>query len=475
MKIKLISKKLIYAVAAVLLGVFACLQGLVVAKAFADENGYTTVMEDLLKDESFNSDNYPDKAGDYSLDVFQIAESDNQELFVYVYQPSDKSKDLVATSINISTLAHENLSEPVEPINYELELLSTYGVFDKYLVKDFTVKSDIIRVYEIVSIYRAFDEKIDEAPSFDSTTNTISEVACEIGDLWRVATIGNQLVYERDEAKVVHVTTQLVGYIQYFDGVSMGLTDAMQNVYNTLSYFVAFDTVEKMDNLYEATVGFESKYITFETQVHPIRQEMVIFNRKVGEPVKETVDLRYDTFVSNEDKGWFDKHYEWKQIERTEAFIANNENALNLTKGNKSDLAKTEWILRFTEREFSLLRDYSLSLKGYGNVTLIEDVTVLRLKFRYQGEVYNLGVVSNKQTGSGDAFANADNKLDNFIEALSEVLSWILFIFLLFVLLWVITLFLPILKPVFSAIGKAVKWVICLPFNLLGKLRKDKK
>lgn len=42
--------------------------------------GYTSVLEDLQKDENFNAEDYPIVADDYSLQVITIAESENKEL-----------------------------------------------------------------------------------------------------------------------------------------------------------------------------------------------------------------------------------------------------------------------------------------------------------------------------------------------------------------------------------------------------------
>lgn len=58
----------------------------------AEENKTASgVLEDLSKDVSFNTENYPSNAKDYSLSVMQLAESTDKELFVYVYQPDRKS------------------------------------------------------------------------------------------------------------------------------------------------------------------------------------------------------------------------------------------------------------------------------------------------------------------------------------------------------------------------------------------------
>ena len=97
-------------------------------------------MEDLKKDTSFNPDNYPTKAGDYSLQVIQLAESVNKELFIYVYQPSGKTKNFKASSVNISTTINDSISY----LNYKLELLNSNGVFYKYKVSGLTVKDESV-------------------------------------------------------------------------------------------------------------------------------------------------------------------------------------------------------------------------------------------------------------------------------------------------------------------------------------------
>ena len=123
-------------------------------QAYADEQiSYTNVLEDLTKDESFNVEDYPAIADDYSLQVIQIAESVNGELFVYVYQPSDATKDLTATTIRMS----QSIGENAKWKDYDLTLLNTEGVLDKYRVEGITILSDVVRYYDIAAIHRAFD------------------------------------------------------------------------------------------------------------------------------------------------------------------------------------------------------------------------------------------------------------------------------------------------------------------------------
>ena len=99
----------------------------VITFAADNENTYSSVLDDLMKDESFNPREFPSKENDYSLRVLQIAESEKGELFLYVYQPSHYYKDLVASKINLSLQdpTQKNISYSL----YDLELVSNNGVF----------------------------------------------------------------------------------------------------------------------------------------------------------------------------------------------------------------------------------------------------------------------------------------------------------------------------------------------------------
>lgn len=76
-------------------------------KVFAETSGYSDVLADLQKDEAFVASEYVENLTDYSLQVIQIAESEDDELFVYVYQPSGQTKDLRASSIAFSQSVEE--------------------------------------------------------------------------------------------------------------------------------------------------------------------------------------------------------------------------------------------------------------------------------------------------------------------------------------------------------------------------------
>lgn len=176
---------------------------------YANEQiSYTNVIEDLEKDNSFKLEDYPSVEDDYSLQVIQIAESVNGELFVYVYQPSDAAKDLTATTIR---MAMPEVGVDCEWRDYDLILLSTQGVFDKYLVGGIVVKDAPVRYYDITAIHRKFDASID-TPTDSNYEQTIDEIVYEVGDLWTAATTDNGVTYTHTTSETIEVTAKLVGY-----------------------------------------------------------------------------------------------------------------------------------------------------------------------------------------------------------------------------------------------------------------------
>ena len=126
------------------------------ASAEGEATTYSNVLDDLKKDPNFDPADYPAKADDYSLQVIQIAESENNELFVYVYHPCGFSEDVKALFLNMS-LASIEVKHPkhfLKPLTY----LNSNGVFAKYKVGDFTVSKDEYRYYNITTIYRKADK-----------------------------------------------------------------------------------------------------------------------------------------------------------------------------------------------------------------------------------------------------------------------------------------------------------------------------
>ena len=404
---------------------------------------YTHVLEDLTKDESFNVEDYPAVADDYSLQVIQIAESVNGELFIYVYQPSDGAKELTATTIRIS----QSIGDNAKWKDYDLTLLNTDGVFDKYRVEGITLLSDVVRYYDIAAIHRAFDGDIDD-PADTNYDQTINEGVYEVAQEWHACTVNGVVSYSMITSETITITNKIVGYIQYSEGFKL-------YVDRCDSHFVAFSTDREIDDLMEADLEYTTQsYITI---VKTGDDEPTL-----GEKVPNFKTIKASEEVSNDADGLFGKKYTWNRIEKVSDFIANEGENLNLTTGNLEDLENMDWILRFAETDFTSTVGMYVTNTG----TLVSEVTILRLKFQTDGVTYNLGVVDNKQTGSKDPFASADTYLDDLEESAP---NWAILIAVL-----ALCLLFPILYPLVSVIVEFLIWLITAPFKAIKRRKNDK-
>ena len=413
--------------------------GFTAPTAYAAEGTvYSDVLDDLQKDESFSESNYPYVADDYSLQVVQIAESVNKELFVYVYQPCGLTMPLTATSINISTAINDSLYYQ----NYKLSLLDRQGVFGKYRVDGLTVKNDALRYYDISSIFRAWDETIDE-PAEDG--NTIQEVSYNVGKLYSASTVDGKVTYDCITTETILITDKHVGYLRYNNGFFLSRFEKCD------SHYVAFSTDYRIDKLLEAEVYFVSQY--FMTRHQNATGEDTF---ETGEKIEQYVSLAYTDVASNPADGLFGKKYEWNRIESVEDFIAKED----LTDETLASLDGKEWVLRFYETEWKqLYNDWYTEWQW----TDVSEVSILRLKFETEGKVYNLGVVDNKQTGDNSPDNNNTNEYDfgNW-----GALNWLKYVLMIVAAVILILL----LSPVLPYIVQAVVWVVMLPFKGIAAL-----
>ena len=413
---------------------------------------YSSPVEDLKSDPDFDASLYPVNETDYSLQVVQIAESTDGELLVYVYQPSNGVKDFTATSINISTAINDSLYYK----NYKLELLSRDGVFCKYRVKDFKVKEDALRYYDISSIFRKYDKDVDAGLS-ETNENEISEVSFKVAKLFTAVTLNGQVSYSCIETQVIEITDKYVGYIKYSNGFDLCASSC-------LAYFVAFDTDLPIDNLYEADIYFVTQdYRYYHRTPNWAQGDKGEDSMTYEDAVEHELTLTCDTVVEHEGGGLFAKKYTWKRIESVDEFIANEE----LTDEGIADLENKSWVLRFYEADYTFVQGSNSFTE---QSTKVNDVTILRLKFETDGVVYNLGVVDNKQTVAPGQLP--DNENTNELEFPSfgdkdweKILGTILFVIALII---IVVLFAPILPYII----KLVIWLITLPFKLVGAVIK---
>lgn len=429
--------------------IFSCLFSICtpvsVVVAEDSQTSYSNVLTDLQKDEEFNVEAFPVVENDYSLKVIQIAESVDKELFVYVYQPTGETKDLVATTINISQTIGENFS----PLNYTLKLLNSNGVFYKYLVEDLVLKEDVVRYYEIVSIFRAFNTDIDGANDPD---NYISEKSYEVGQLWTACTLDGEVYYNYTFMETILVSNKYVSFVRYTNGSAV-LPLAHD------AFFVAFSTNKDIETLIEADVTFV--HYTYHKTTNLM--DLTSLNNvtyEYGEDVTETKTLRYDKAEEVKVGFIFRKVYTWDQIESVSEFMEDK----SFSSEAVEKLSDKNWVLNFFDAEYTETCDSVMATKvaEYEDGTRVRDVTILRLKFETNGVVYNLGVVDNKQSSS-----------ENPITTVSpdDWWKWLIIIVCCLLALAIFTPYLPFvwsfIVKMFGWLLKGIWWVICLPVTIV--------
>ena len=423
----------------------------------AESVQYTSVSEDLGKDSSFNAENYPSKSNDYSMQIIQLAESVNKELFVYTYQPSgDKIKTL---SVNISTTINDEISYH----NYKLELLHFDGTLFKYKVAGFEVKADPVRYYVISNIYRPFDASIGDKKSGN---NTINEVNYAVNKQYCFGEINGKPYINCIDIETIVVTDKFVGFVRYKDGFKLyvGACD---------SHFVAFNTDKPIDKLLEADV-----YYT--TQEYSSSWAALVGEKETfGDKADKYAYLKYTDKVEHAGGGWFAGTYKWDRIQTIDDFIKgeNRENIYHgavldvkisskLTDEALTELKGKKWVLRFAETNYSLSSNYTTGAT-FESYTLVGDVTILRLKFETDGITYNLGAIDNKQTGSTEPSNSTDIKVEPNATG-KGIIYLILFVLLL-------VLFAPLLPYVLNAIILIVSFPVKLISEILKLIKSSKE
>lgn len=453
----------------------------VYASVGTDAIVYTNVLDDLQKDSNFNVDDYPVNMTDYSLQVIQVAESEDKELFIYVYQPCSPNEDLKATTINISTTIGENLSYK----NYSLRLLNSSGCFYKYRVRNFAVNNDNVRYYDISSIFRKWNANYDSDSGND---NEITEVAFAVAHRFTAKTMSNgNIEYANNGTDVVYITDKWCGFCHYTGGFELfGWADACD------SWFVAFDTDRQIDRLLEADVyyveqtwfyGLNAYVYGFDTMTGTPFYTYLPFDYLMPEEINEEninnyskiAHLNYTQRGEFQGAGWWASKYEWDRISTTQDFIA-NENRENIyelgiinvkqqtqmTGESLQKLQGKQWVLRFVETPFI---EEGTTMSHSTQQSIISNVSILRLKFETDGVVYNLGCIDNKQ--SADLIA--DNETTYSIELADwfKIFLGLLLILLLVVLYPILPIILKVIWVVIKTIIKVVWFIVTLPFRLI--------
>ena len=424
--------------------------------AFAYAYEYNSaVLDDLTKDESFNVEDYPEVSDDYSLKLIHLAESIDDEIYVYVYHPSGQATFLPATYVRMKI-------DGVEGVNdYLLTLESRDGVFAKYLVNGVSVGNSQTRSYEVLALYRNWVKGIDEEVSGD---NTVSAVPFAVNKRFYITTDEFGLTYSSTfDIKTVEVTDKYVGFINYPKGLNI-----FGYYYGACSsHFFAFDTDLPIDRIMSARIKYNYSFYS-ETAYQLVQGYPPIISTSSSGKVPR------ETFLNELDKGYsvdgiFNPTYEWNRIETVSDFLARPE--VSYSDEELQNFEGKKWVFRFFEGAYNQRVEYGAVLT---NCDVISDVSLIELEFVLDGVTYNLGVIDNYQTGSR-----------NPVGTVGCWFGWkeIIFLIIILVLIVLVVLFGPrfiiwLFEIIFNVIWWLIKglwWIISAPFKWIFGQSKDDK
>ena len=478
--------KFLYVLLTLLLLVITMISGRVTSPAFAQTSQYTSVAEDLKKDSSFDPSDYPDNPKDTNIYVIQIAESVNGELFVYTYQPCQKTTYLTATEINmaltdklggeISSNTKTSLDGAIGGVIggiggnvnnndndnaklYGLTLVSKVGVFVKYKVNDFTVSTDDVRYYNITSIYREWIDGVDKKTEND---NIVNAKYCKVGKLYTAETVDGSVKYSCKNVDVVEIKNPYVDFVSY--GQQSGWDFIAGVTHWTDIHYIAFSTDKKIDTLMEADVTYITQSYHYEGRYKG--------SNFIGYSYGDKSAPQFLTLTNKGEIGLDFKQYTWKSISRSADFIK----TVELNDEAKTQVKKSEFVLMFLKTSFEEQERYDF-MQGHYKVadgTKVSDVAILRLMFKTDGITYNLGALMDKQTGDDIAGNKPEHLVLGFwayiwhcIVALftgtATFVETIIALAVIFVALMIfpmvtalLSLFIPVLRPFVSAMFRGI-------------------
>ena len=440
---------------------------------------YTDVLDDLRKDESFEISNYSnmtldyinkvntdtDKTNDQELmEVISIAESSADELYIYVYQPTHNELDLIATAISLST-DYSADGQNIYPNVYDLELVSTYSVFDKYVVKDFEINDEVYRYYNLVALYREFNSTIDKVVSGGESTG--SEISMSIGQQWSVYYLNNQIVYEMGTFETLEITPTFTGNFEFQNGLTWGNLVGSFKWGN--AWFISFNVEDYIvKHIYDADLSYKIRSVT-ETWTMFVGSDFTYgeWSQDIKVPLKDIDTMTY------KGDGLLAKEYSWNRITSSTDFLRRaTEQGVTISDECKQAVGQAQWVFTFLETSWNQ-NSYD---GGYTNIySDLEDITILRLHFiDIHDDVYNMGVVSDRVNPDNNADGTGSGLDFNFEENFQKLFAIIMLVILLIILGYIFPIASFIIK-VFKVIINAVWYVITLPFKLIKKIFKRNK
>lgn len=488
-----------------------------------------TVLHELnsaFGENQFNEEDYVANDEDYSIRVIQIGIGGNGELYLYCVQPCDGKIELVAEKVQI----HEGFSSSgagLSPKIYDLELISTNGIFDKYRVLNDdgsafvpAMNADGQIWLNITGIHRPYDELVGDdiaagvisgftpcGPAFDYEGNIIGQQHC-------ATYVNGTYEYQMNTFDVLEIEVTFSGFLRMYNGFDW--TDWFDES-GCDAWFIAFSFGENeipAKDIMEA----ELKY-SYNTHKDTNKISCATFGGSDGiicrdkepyfmEEITESgVNIPLILSAENNDtsftpSGWWANDFSWKRIMKASDFVKNFENqgmdftsqvnqltvgddgnvleSIDVTANAKNVIAaQSEWVFAFKETGFyeedSHYHDF-MPMAHSDIYTLLEDVAILRIKYRSEVGVFDLGVVGDIVTPDSvaDGISGKFATLQSSIDEILQIITMIIGIVILATLLNFITPVMAIIKFVVQLVFNVVGGIISIPIKVINLIFKER-
>ena len=399
------------------------------------------------------------------MQLIQIAESEDKQLFLYVYQPADSKIDLQCKAVSISVGFSSN-GQGLDPKLYDLILVSSEGVFDKYLVNGFTLPDEAERYYNIVSLYREFNAAVD--PAGDKTE--YKDIVCKsyaVGQQWCAYTVNDKLVYEMNTFRTMDVEYIYAGKIECPNGVTIGNFVGI-NEYTDV-HFIAFNSVDfDILTIYDADVFIKER--VYKYWIHnTVESENHITYPNGEEFTEDTITLSSGESKEISGTGIFALKYKYKSIMSSKDFIENLEKQdYKFDENDREKILSSQWV--FSYKTTSRVGASEGVWYTYTKTEIL--ASVLRIHFMdVSGKIYDLGVVSDI-IRSGSSPGGFDEDLSDLVSEFEKIFYKILALVGVIVIIILLFTAFPVIKVVFSGFVFIIKMIwdlFTLPFRWIFK------
>ena len=434
--------------------------------AYADTSVYSDVLADLQANEDFDINDYPINQTDFSLNVLQLAEGNDNSLLVYVYQPSAGKYDVRATKIRMSVDGGQNYYD------YNLTLLSRNSVFFKYKVDNYVadVSSSLSRTYDVVQIMRPADIALGDTV-LDEHNNTISMVNYPVNWTFTAVKHNDSVYYGKEHLDTFTVTDKYCGQLKFrYDDVTESLQHMFGTFYNySMLHFIAFNTDRPIEDLRGADISYVLNTYLYEDTMMDDASETVTSTSSL----KSLSATESDSFQG----GIFGHKYTWNEIMTKDDFVNNvvtHSSAFfnsQMTVSGADDLEGKDWVLCFLVTETqSYYQSSGMNYYEMRTYSWVTDETILQFTVMEHGDLVVYGVVDNYQAGDGipdneENYGFNEEWWSNWWDELKSWLKIILIVLGVIALGFLLYLLTPVLRLVW--------FIVTLPFkaikHLLGK------